>query len=463
MSPRRLRFGLKVAQMGGTFAEIRDAWLEADRLGFDTAWAHDHLLNQNDPSKNEDEGWTLLASLLTEARRIRGGLMVTANTFRHPAVLAKIATTVDVVSHGRVEVGLGAGWHEDEHQQYGLPLPPLGERMRRLEEACQILRALWTEKRATVEGTYYQVREAFHEPKPVQRPHPPIVLGTSGEKVGLRITARHAQEWNMSKGTPAEFRRLSEIARRLLPRGGPRSGGDPALHPVRGGRPPERRGRADRALARVRRGGGDPPHLHVPHPVQRGRRPPRLERGRHAPPRLTLAMDGSAGALVLWILAAGLVLVGIAGTVLPGLPGAILVLAGLALAAWIDGFARVGLGTLAVLAALTAATYALDLVATAVGARRFGTSWWGVLGAVAGAMVGLFFGLPGLVLGPFLGAFAAELVARAGRAAGRPRRRRRVARPPPGDRGAPRPGPRDGRDLRRRLPPLTSKRGQAPL
>ena len=123
-------------------------------------------------------------------------------------------------------------------------------------------------------------------------------------------------------------------------------------------------------------------------------------------------MDGSAGALVLWIVAAGLVLVGIAGTVLPGLPGAILVLAGLALAAWIDGFSRVGLGTIAVLAALTAATYALDLVATAVGARRFGTSWWGVLGAVAGAMVGLFFGPPGLVLGPFLGAFAAELVAR---------------------------------------------------
>jgi F420-dependent oxidoreductase-like protein len=211
VSPRRLRFGLKVAQMGGTFAEIRDAWLEADRLGFDTAWAHDHLLNQNDHSKNEDEGWTLLASLLTEARRIRGGLMVTANTFRHPAILAKIATTVDVVSHGRVEVGLGAGWHEDEHKQYGLPLPPLGERMRRLEEACQILRALWTEKRATVEGTYYQVREAFHEPKPVQRPHPPLVLGTSGEKVGLRITARHAQEWNMSRGTPADFRRLSEM------------------------------------------------------------------------------------------------------------------------------------------------------------------------------------------------------------------------------------------------------------
>jgi hypothetical protein len=122
-------------------------------------------------------------------------------------------------------------------------------------------------------------------------------------------------------------------------------------------------------------------------------------------------MSGSAGALVLWIAAVGLVLVGIAGTVLPGLPGAVLVLAGLALAAWIDGFARVGLGTLVVLAALTAATYALDVVATAAGARRFGTSWWGVLGAVVGTLGGLVFGLPGLLVGPFLGAFAAELIA----------------------------------------------------
>jgi F420-dependent oxidoreductase-like protein len=211
VSRRRLRFGLKVAQMGGSYAEIRDAWLEADRLGFDTAWAHDHLLNQNDLSRSEDEGWTILTALLTGSQRIRGGLMVTANTFRHPAVLAKIATTVDVVSNGRVEVGLGAGWHEDEHRQYGLPLPPLGERMRRLEEACRILKALWTERRATVEGTYYQVREAYHEPKPVQRPHPPIVLGTSGEKIGLRLVAQYAQEWNQSKGTPAEFRRLSEL------------------------------------------------------------------------------------------------------------------------------------------------------------------------------------------------------------------------------------------------------------
>jgi F420-dependent oxidoreductase-like protein len=208
---RRLRFGIKVAQMAGRYAEMREAWLEADRLGFDTAWAHDHLLNPNDPGGAEDEGWTVLTALLVQTRRIRGGLLVTANTFRHPALLAKIATTVDVISDGRLEVGLGAGWLEDEHRQYGLCLPPLGERMRRLDEACGILKALWTTPRATFEGVHYQVREAVHEPKPVQRPHPPLVIGTSGERVGLRIAARHGQEWNMAKGTPEEFRRRSDL------------------------------------------------------------------------------------------------------------------------------------------------------------------------------------------------------------------------------------------------------------
>jgi hypothetical protein len=121
-------------------------------------------------------------------------------------------------------------------------------------------------------------------------------------------------------------------------------------------------------------------------------------------------MDG-AGSL-WWILAVGLVVVGIAGTVLPGLPGAILVFAGLALGAWIDGFTRVGLPTLGALAVLTAAAYAADFLATAVGARRLGTSWWGVGGAVVGALAGLPFGLPGLVVGPFVGAFLLELLVR---------------------------------------------------
>jgi F420-dependent oxidoreductase-like protein len=209
MASRPLRFGIKIAQMGGSYAEMREAWLEADRLGFDTGWLHDHLLNQNDVTRPEDEGWTVLTALLVQSRRIRGGLMVTANTFRHPGVLAKIATTADVVSGGRVEVGLGAGWFEEEHRQYGLALPPLGERMKRLEETCRILEALWTEPRATFEGAYYQLREAIHEPKPVQRPHPPLTIGTSGERVGLRIAARHAQTWNMARATPEEFQKKS--------------------------------------------------------------------------------------------------------------------------------------------------------------------------------------------------------------------------------------------------------------
>jgi F420-dependent oxidoreductase-like protein len=209
MRPRR--FGIKLAQMGGGYAAIRSAWLEADRLGFDTGWLHDHLLNQNDIALPEEEGWTVLTALLTETTRIRGGVMVTANTFRHPGLLAKIVTTLDIISQGRVEVGLGAGWFEEEHRQYGLVLPPIGERMRRLEESCQILEALWTDKRATFHGTYYEVVDAYHEPKPIQQPHPPLTIGTSGEQVGLRIAARHAQTWNMARATPEDFRRKSAL------------------------------------------------------------------------------------------------------------------------------------------------------------------------------------------------------------------------------------------------------------
>ena len=206
MPEKRLRFGIKTAQMDGPYQEAREAWIEADRLGFDTAWGHDHLLNQDDLSAPEEEGWTILAALLAQTERIRGGLMVTCNTFRHPGVLAKMATTVDIISGGRLELGIGAGWMAAEHEQYGIPLPPAGERLQRLDEACQVMKLLWTEPRATFEGTYYQLHEAYHEPKPVQQPHPPLLIGGSGEKVTLRIVAKYADEWNMATGTPEQFR-----------------------------------------------------------------------------------------------------------------------------------------------------------------------------------------------------------------------------------------------------------------
>ena len=211
MAAKQVRFGIKTAQMCGPYQGALETWLEADRLGFDTAWCHDHLLNQEELSAPEEEGWTILAALLAQTSRIRGGLMVTCNTFRHPGVLAKMATTVDIISDGRLEVGLGAGWLEAEHDQYGIPLPPVGERLRRLDEACQMMRLLWTERRATFDGAYYQLREAYHEPKPVQRPHPPIVIGGKGEKVLLRIVAQHAAEWNLSGGSPEEFRHKCSV------------------------------------------------------------------------------------------------------------------------------------------------------------------------------------------------------------------------------------------------------------
>jgi len=206
----RLRFGIKTPQMEGSYEQIREVWLAADELGFDTAFGHDHLLHL-DVSAPVEEGWSVLAALLAQTRRIRGGLLVTANTFRHPAVLAKIATTVDRISRGRLEVGIGAGWFPPEHHQYGLELPPLRERLQRLDEACAVLKALWTTPRATFDGKHYQLREACHEPKPFQQPHPPLIIGGGGEKVTLRIAARHADEWNLPIGTPDDFRRKCGI------------------------------------------------------------------------------------------------------------------------------------------------------------------------------------------------------------------------------------------------------------
>lgn len=211
MAEKQVRVGIKVAQMTGLYDDAREAWLEADRLGFDTGWLHDHLLNQNDHSQPEEEGWTILAALLALSKQIKGGLLVTSNTFRYPSVLAKMATTIDRISNGRCLVGLGAGWMEAEHEQYGITLPPLRDRVRMLDEACQVMIALWTQERASFNGEYYTLKDAYHEPKPIQAPHPPLVIGAKGEKVTLRTTAKYAAEWNYSGGTPEEFAHKSKV------------------------------------------------------------------------------------------------------------------------------------------------------------------------------------------------------------------------------------------------------------
>src|SRR5262249_12955682 len=176
-----------------TWPAVRRLWEHLDRTGWDGACLSDHFM-PNTPARSGDtlECWTTLASLATAVPRMRVGTLVAGNTYRHPAVLAKMAANVDVVTGGRLICGIGAGWQENEHAAYGLPFYTVGERLARLDEACEVLKRLWTQPRAAFEGRYYQLQDAPLEPKPVQKPYPELMIGGGGEKVTLRIAARHA-------------------------------------------------------------------------------------------------------------------------------------------------------------------------------------------------------------------------------------------------------------------------------
>jgi len=182
-------------------------WQEADRTpAFEHAWLFDHFAPiQGDLDGACFEGWTLLAALAAQTSRLRLGLMVAGNTYRHPAVHAHMAATVDVISNGRLEFGVGAGWNEYEHQSMGIPLYTPGERIRRLGEACEITQRLWTQQLTAFEGRYYQLAQARCEPKPIQKPYPPIVIGGSGEQLTLRIVAQYADIWNFGGGDVETF------------------------------------------------------------------------------------------------------------------------------------------------------------------------------------------------------------------------------------------------------------------
>jgi len=208
-----LSFGVKTAPQWTTYDDILRVWLEADSVpSIEHAWAFDHFVPLGpDPTGPQLEGWTLLGALAARTERLRVGLMVTGNTYRHPAVLANIAVTVDHISHGRLDFGIGAGWNELEHSMYGMQLYAPGERIRRLGEACEVMKLLWTETRANFDGKYYQLKDALCEPKPVQKPYPPIVIGGSGEQLTLRVVARHANIWNFVGGSVEDFRHKQEV------------------------------------------------------------------------------------------------------------------------------------------------------------------------------------------------------------------------------------------------------------
>ncbi|MBO0793734.1 MAG: LLM class F420-dependent oxidoreductase [Ktedonobacteraceae bacterium] len=212
-----LHFGVKTMPQMTTYEDIVRVWRATDESQvFTHAWVFDHFypIAGADPAGPCLEGWTLLAALAAQTERVRVGVLVTGNPYRHPAVLAKMAATVDHIAHGRLDFGIGAAWNEQEHGAYGIPFSPAGERVRRMGEACEIIRRLWGEEAVTFDGAYYHLTEARCAPRPLQHPYPPFVIGGSGEKLMLRMIARYADIWNTSH-TPmsgvAEFRHKSAV------------------------------------------------------------------------------------------------------------------------------------------------------------------------------------------------------------------------------------------------------------
>ncbi|HWQ11333.1 MAG TPA: LLM class F420-dependent oxidoreductase [Roseiflexaceae bacterium] len=211
----KLRWGIKTAPQHTTYEAMRTVWQEADRTpAFEHAWLFDHFAPiQGDLDGPCFEGWTLLAALAVQTSRLRIGLMVAGNTYRHPAVHAHMAATVDVISGGRLEFGVGAGWNEYEHHSMGIPLYTPGERIRRLGEACELTRRLFTQRLTDFDGRYYQLKEARCEPKPIQKPYPPFVIGGAGEQLTLRVVARYANVWNSMPASVEEFRHKQRVLR----------------------------------------------------------------------------------------------------------------------------------------------------------------------------------------------------------------------------------------------------------
>jgi alkanesulfonate monooxygenase SsuD/methylene tetrahydromethanopterin reductase-like flavin-dependent oxidoreductase (luciferase family) len=196
------RFGLFLSQANKSLSQVYDEFQMAEDLGFDHAWLVDHLVDTDGPPGNPMlEAWTLLAALAVRTRTIRLGVLVTSNTFRHPAVLLKAAVNVDHISSGRLILGLGAGWHADEHRRYGIPLPEPAERVDRFAEAVELISLLMAHERTTYAGRFYQLDDAPLEPRPVQQPRIPILIAAHRPRM-LRLAAAYADQWDTFAALP---------------------------------------------------------------------------------------------------------------------------------------------------------------------------------------------------------------------------------------------------------------------
>lgn len=208
-----MRFAIKTAPQNTTFDDMLAVWRAADDIElFESAWTFDHFYPIFSDSTGPClEAWVTTTALAQATKRIRVGVLVTGNVYRHPAVLANMAASLDIVSGGRLELGIGAGWNQEECDAYGIALPPLRERFDRFDEALEIVHGLLTATETDFEGKYYRLTGARCEPKPVQKPHPPIVIGGLGERRTLRSVARWGDHWNMPGGGVDVFKAKREV------------------------------------------------------------------------------------------------------------------------------------------------------------------------------------------------------------------------------------------------------------
>lgn len=217
-SAQAIKFGVTPIQTGVSFDHIREVALRCEELGYDSVWLNDHFFTSPyfyplpPPSAPYYECWVTLSALAPLTKRIRLGTLCTNVSFRNPALLAKMAACLDVVSGGRLELGLGAGWYGEEHAAYGIPFPRISERAEKLKEAVEIIRRMWSEEKVSFRGRHYTVEDAYCSPKPMQRPHPPICIGARGSRVMLPVVAECADDWNIQTPlTPKQYQRKVQI------------------------------------------------------------------------------------------------------------------------------------------------------------------------------------------------------------------------------------------------------------
>lgn len=199
----KLKFGvfLDPTYLPSAYTSFKKLTLEAERLGYDSLWISDHLMAGNKPII---ECFTTLSSFASITKMIRLGTLVTCISYRRPSILAKMASTLDVISDGRLEFGIGAGWDEEEYQAYGIPFPKPSIRIAQMKEGIEIIKKMWTEEKPSFRGNYFSIDRAYCEPKPLQKPHPPITIGGSGEKLLLKVVAECADRSNFL-GSTTEF------------------------------------------------------------------------------------------------------------------------------------------------------------------------------------------------------------------------------------------------------------------